>query len=243
MVEANPTRTDGVPSRQMRKRGVERYNTLLNATETLLTVHNDEDVSLAQIAEGAQVPLASVYHFFPNRNAAFVALALRFNEEIYQLSIQPLTDPEPQTWQEMLHMKHARAAAFQNSRPAALRLFLGAGVSVAVRNADLTGNARLARSRERLFEAYFHMPFIPDLADRLEIAGASMDGIWALSYGRHGRITEDFRLEASAAAIDYLRRFLPEYLPRKPLTQKAIDRIYIPIEQMAANPFAEESGR
>jgi AcrR family transcriptional regulator len=241
-MEANSTRSEAHPARQMRKRGVERYNTLLDATEKLLTVQNDEDVSLAQIAEEAGVPLASVYHFFPNRNAAFVALALRFNEEIYHLSIQPLTDPEPQTWQDMLHMKHSRAAAFQNSRPAALRLFLGAGVSVAVRNADLSGNARLARSRERLFEAYFHMPYLKDFVDRLEIAGASMDGIWALSYGRHGTITEEFRLEASASAIDYLRRFLPEFLPRKPLTQKAIERLYIPIEQMAANPFAQERG-
>jgi AcrR family transcriptional regulator len=238
--EANLPRSELLPARQMRRRGVERFNSLLDATERLLGDNNDEDVSLAQIAEAAEIPLASVYHFFPNRNAAFVALALRFNEEIYQLSIQPLLDPEPRSWQEMLHMKHSRAASFQNSRPAALRLFLGAGVSVAVRNADLSGNARIARSRERLFEAYFHMPFIPDFVDRLEIAGASMDGIWALSYGRHGSITDAFREEATAGAIDYLRRFLPEFLPRKPLTQKALDRLYIPLEQMASNPFASE---
>jgi AcrR family transcriptional regulator len=224
----------------MRRRGIERHNILLDATERLLADNSDEDISLAQIAEAAGVPLASVYHFFPNRNAAFVALAKRFNEEIYRLSITPLLDPEPQDWQELLHMIHARAAAFQNSRPAALRLFLGAGVSVAVRNADLSGNARIARSRERFFEAYFHMPFLPDFVERLEIAGASMDGIWALSYGRHGHITEPYRKEATAAAIDYLRRFLPQFLPRKPLTQKGLERIYIPLEHMAASPFAKE---
>ncbi|MBX9453661.1 MAG: TetR/AcrR family transcriptional regulator [Mesorhizobium sp.] len=238
MTDAQAPRPDFSPSRPMRKRGVERYNILLDATERLLADSSDEDISLAQIADAAEVPLASVYHFFPNRNAAFVALALRFNEEIYQTSITPLTDPEPQTWQELLHMIHARAAAFQNGRPAALRLFLGAGVSVAVRNADLSGNARIARSRERFFEAYFHMPFIPDFVERLEVAGASMDGIWALSYGRHGHVTEHYRQEATAGAIDYLRRFLPEFLPRKPLTQKALERIFIPIEHMAANPFA-----
>jgi len=231
-------RMDFSSSRPMRKRGVERYNILLDATERLLADNSDEDISLAQIAEAAEVPLASVYHFFPNRNAAFVALALRFNEEIYQTSITPLTEPEPQTWQELLHMIHARAANFQNSRPAALRLFLGAGVSVAVRNADLSGNARIARSRERFFDAYFHMPIIPDFVESLEIAGASMDGIWSLSYGRHGQITERYRKEATAVAIDYLRRFLPEFLPRKPLTQKALDRIFIPLEHMVANPFA-----
>lgn len=240
MADDLTSRLEIQPARPMRKRGIERHNLLLHATERLLAESSDEDVSLAQIAEAAEVPLASVYHFFPNRNAAFVALALRFNEEIYRLSIQPLRDPEPQTWQEMLEMKHARAAAFQNSRPAALRLFLGAGVSVAVRNADLTGNTRIARSRERLFDAYFHVPYVPDFAERLEVSGAAMDGIWALSYGRHGVITEEFRKEATAVAVTYLRRYLPEFLPRKALTQAALDRLYIPLDEMSGNPFAEE---
>ena len=239
MADDLTSRLEIQPARPMRKRGIERHNLLLHATERLLAESSDEDVSLAQIAEAAEVPLASVYHFFPNRNAAFVALALRFNEEIYRLSIQPLRDPEPQTWQEMLEMKHARAAAFQNSRPAALRLFLGAGVSVAVRNADLTGNTRIARSRERLFDAYFHVPYVPDFAERLEVSGAAMDGIWALSYGRHGVITEEFRKEATAVAVTYLRRYLPEFLPRKALTQAALDRLYIPLDEMSGNPFAE----
>lgn len=240
MADDPTSRLEIQPARPMRRRGIERHNLLLDATERLLAESSDEDVSLAQIAEAAEVPLASVYHFFPNRNAAFVALALRFNEEIYRLSIQPLTDPEPQNWQEMLDMKHARAAAFQNSRPAALRLFLGAGVSVAVRNADFTGNARVARSRERMFDAYFHMPYVPDFAALLEISAAAMDGIWALSYGRHGLITEDSRKEATAISITYLRRYLPEFLPRRPLTQKALDRIFIPLDEMSDNPFADE---
>lgn len=240
MADDSTSRPEIQPARPMRRRGIERHNLLLDATERLLAESSDEDVSLAQIAEAAEVPLASVYHFFPNRNAAFVALALRFNEEIYRLSIQPLTDPEPQSWQEMLDRKHARAAAFQNSRPAALRLFLGAGVSVAVRNADFTGNARIARSRARMFDAYFHMPHVPDFAARLEISAAAMDGIWALSYGRHGLITEDFRKEATEAAITYLRRYLPEFLPRRPLTQKALENIFIPLEEMSDTPFAAE---
>lgn len=206
----------------MRRRGVDRLQRLLDATETLLADRSDEDVSLAQIAEAADVPLPSVYHFFPNRNAAFVALARRFNDEIYALSIQLLTDPEPQTWQELLHMKHERAAAFQNSRPAALRLFLGAGVSVAVRNSDLSGNARIAAGRARMFHAYFQMPAMPDLVYRIEVAGACLDGIWAMSYGKHGRITDELRIEATEASIVYLRRFLPEILPRKPLTATSL---------------------
>lgn len=209
----------------MRRRGVERYNLLLDATETLLTDTGDEDISLAQIAEAAEVSLASVYYFFPNRNAVYVALAHRFSDEIYRRSILPPTDPEPQSWQELLDMKHRNAAAFQNSRPAALRLFLGAGVSAAVRNADFTGNARIARGRARMLEAYFEMQPMPQLAHWLETSAAAMDGIWALSYGRHGHITEEYRREGTACAVTYLRRYLPEFLPRKSLTQAALDAL------------------
>ncbi|OWU83074.1 hypothetical protein ATO6_20850 [Oceanicola sp. 22II-s10i] len=217
-------------NRPMRRRGIERYHLILDATERLLSDSGDEDISLAQIAEQAEISLASVYYFFPNRNSVYVALALRFNDEIYERSILPLSDPEPQSWQELLERKHKAAAAFQNSRPAALRLFLGAGVSAAVRSADFTGNARLARSRARMLEAYFDIQNMPDLPHWLEMSAAAMDGIWALSYGYHGQITEAYRAEATACAVTYLRRYLPEYLPRIPVTQDALDRIRIELD-------------
>ncbi|TNC07223.1 TetR/AcrR family transcriptional regulator [Methylobacterium terricola] len=219
--------TVGQATRPMRRRGQARAALILDATEGLLAERSAGDISLADIAAASGVPLPSVYHFFPNRNAAFVALALRFNEEIYRRSVEVLTDPEPQTWQELLERKHRRAAEFQNGRPAALRLFLGAGVSVAVRNADFTGNARIALSRARMFEAYFQMPPLPGFVTSLEIAAAAMDGVWALSYGRHGRITEEYRREATAATIAYLRRLLPEFLPRRPLDPAMLARIEV----------------
>lgn len=221
--------TDTLPEhatgRSMRRRGLRRLSELLDATERLLEQDPEGGVTLAQIAQASGVPLPSLYHFFPNRNAALEALAHRLHDEIHQMAIRPLRDPEPQSWQEMLHMKHIRAAAFQNSRPAALWLFLGAGVSAAVRSADLRGNARVARSNVRFFEAYFHMPVVPDFAGQLEVVAAAVDGIWALSYGRHGLITEDYRREATHAAIASLRRILPEHLERKPLTEAALAAI------------------
>lgn len=228
-------------NRPMRRRGIERYHLILDACEALLSDGGDQDISLAQIAERAEVSLASVYYFFPNRNSAYVALALRFNEEIYERSIRPLTDPEPQGWQELLERKHMAAAAFQNGRPAALRLFLGAGVSAAVRSADFSGNARLARSRARMFEAYFDMQHSPALPHWLEMSAAAMDGIWSLSYGYHGRITEEYRAEATACAVTYLRRYLPEFLPRKPLTPEALDRIRIAPDAPAPQRDTDEA--
>ena len=96
-------------------------------------------------------------------------------------------------------------------------------MSVAVRNDDFSGNQRIALGRARMFETYFHMPVIPDFVQHLEVAGASLDGIWAMSYGKHGHITEELRREATAASIAYLRRFLPEILLRKSLTAEALE--------------------
>ena len=60
MTDAQAPRPDFSPSRPMRRRGVERYNILLDATERLLADSSDEDISLAQIADAAEVDHESV---------------------------------------------------------------------------------------------------------------------------------------------------------------------------------------
>jgi AcrR family transcriptional regulator len=196
----------------VRKSAQERYELLLDATDRVLADGLNEDVSLAQIATIAEVPLASVYHFFPNRNAAFVALAQRFHAELRYLASQP-HQPPPGSWQDMVAMNQRRAAAFLNARPAALRLFMGAGVSVQVRNTDMLGNAALTRMRVDQFNQLFDMPRVPDLELRLAVALAVSEGVWALSYSSHERITDAFIEESVRAAVSYLRCFLPEFVP------------------------------
>ncbi len=199
----------------LRKRGVERFEVLLDATEALLADRANEDVSLAQIAEKAGVPLASVYHFFPNRNSAFVALAQRFHIALHAIAQEPL-QPPISGWQEVIASRQKIGAKYLNAHPAALRLFLGAGVSVDVRNTDLNGNADLARDRVKFLDHYFEMPKIRDLEKRIAISIALMDGIWALSYSVYGRITDEYVAESTRASVIYLRCFLPEFIEFRP---------------------------
>jgi len=196
----------------VRKHAQERFNALLNATETLLADASNEEVSLAQIAQHSGVPLASVYHFFPNRNAAYVALAQRYHADLRYLASQPHASM-PATWQDMIRANQLRAAAYLNERPAALRLFMGAGVSVQVRNIDMNGNLALTRIRVEQFNRHFEMPRVPDFEYRLGVSLAISDGIWALSYSVHNRITDDYLVESARAVVCYLRCFLPESLP------------------------------
>ena len=208
-----PTSPHLVSARKpVRKHAQERFDALLDATEALLTDVSNEEVSLAQIAQFSGVPLASVYHFFPNRNAAYVALAQRYHAHLRYLAAQPHA-LAPVTWQDMVGANQRRAAQYLNERPAALRLFMGAGVSVQVRNIDMNGNLALTRMRLEQFNQHFDMPRIPDLEYRLGIALAISEGVWALSYSTHHCITDDFLAESARAAVCYLRCFLPESLP------------------------------
>lgn len=214
MTSRLPVRPHSGPRIPVRKHAQERFDALLDATETLLARSLDEEISLAQIAELAAVPLASVYHFFPNRNAAFVALAQSFHSKLLHLARQP-HKPLPQTWQEMLERNQRRSAAYLNNHPAALRLFMGAGVSVQVRNLDMAGNAALARLRVDQFSRYFEMPRIADFEKRVATAQAITDGVWALSYSVHSRVSDDYIIEAHRASCSYLRCFIPELLTPK----------------------------
>lgn len=200
-----------VPSR---RRGVERFEALLDATEQLLAERANDDISLADIAERTSVPLASIYHFFPNRNSAFVALAQRFQRALHEIAEQPMPEPVG-SWQDIVRSRQRLGADYLNGHPAALRLFMGAGVSVEVRNTDLSGNAMLARNRVAYFNRYFEMPKIPDFEKRVAISIALMDGIWALSYSMHGRITDEYVEESIRASILYLRCYLPEFVVRR----------------------------
>jgi AcrR family transcriptional regulator len=203
-----------VVHRPLRARGIKRVELLLDAAERLLSTASEEEVSLASIAAEAKVPLPSVYHFFPNRNAILVALAGRYHRDLAELSSRPL-DPTPEGWQDMVRMRQKIGVAYLNERPAALRLFMGAGVSVEVRTLDLRGNATLATRRAADMRELFECSGLGNLEYWIAISIGLMDGIWAVSYAEHGQITDDYVAESTRAAIAYLRCYLPEHLPRR----------------------------
>lgn len=49
------------------RRGILRFEALLNATEGLLTAYPDSDISQSLAAEAAAVPLPLIYRVFPKR--------------------------------------------------------------------------------------------------------------------------------------------------------------------------------
>jgi len=199
-------------SRQpQRKRGIRRFEHLLDATEQLLCDQPDSDISLSLVAQIAQVPLPSIYHFFPNKDAILVALAQRYHQRLGEMARLPL-DPPPDSWQEIIRRRQSAGVDFLNAHPSALRLFMGAGVSAEVRTLDLQGNTALAALRAAEFRQWFDCRALVDLEKHLAISIGVTDGVWAISWSQHRQISADYLAESSRAAIAYLRCFLPESL-------------------------------
>lgn len=196
-----------------RRRGVVRFERLLDGAERLLSEQPERDVNLSLVASAAGVPLSSIYHFFPNKDAILAALARRYHAALAEMAQKSLTPP-PEDWQEIVQRRQSAGVQFLNAHPSALRLFMGAGVSAEVRTLDLQGNASLSAIRAAEFRHWFDCTSIPDLESRLAVSLGAMDGIWAISWSQHKRITEEFLAESVRASTAYLRCFLPSILPK-----------------------------
>lgn len=204
-----------VARQPQRKPGQVRFKKLLDALDQLLTKNNVQDIGLYQIAAQAKVPNASIYHFFPSTEAALLALAEVHHNALLTLSMEHLP-VAPKRWQDMFRLKLTEAAHYHNDHPAALRLFLGANISIEVKSADISQTHRLVEGRAKLLDHYFHMPEIPGWNRRLATYFSVVDGVFALSYSENGLITEEYIAEAHQAGIAYLRCYLPEILvPRE----------------------------
>ncbi|GLK86134.1 TetR/AcrR family transcriptional regulator [Ancylobacter defluvii] len=205
--EANPIGKTPV----RRRRGQIRLKALIEATDALLQEHDVSEVGLYQIAEQAGVPPASIYHFFPNKEAALVALAEDYLERLVARSIEAPPSP-PANWQELIGWRIRTSARFYNEHVPLMRLFLGASISAEVRQRDMAGTLAVSRTRAEMFDRHFVMPPIKDWIGKLATSLAIADGIWALSYSQNQSITDESIEEGVRAVTAYLRCYLPEWI-------------------------------
>lgn len=189
-----------------------RYKALVDATETLLQTENPDEVGLYRIAEQAGVPPASVYHFFPTKEAAFTALANKMGDQLMEAHRLPIPARDLQTWQNMFLTDAGRARDFYNSHPAALKIFYGGYGGVDAHRVDEALSRRLAGAVYRRMDYIYHMPFIREPARKFSCRLAILDAIWAISVQHHGYITDEYFDEAVFACIAYSRQILPEVI-------------------------------
>jgi AcrR family transcriptional regulator len=201
------------PRRPSQQRSRLRFEMLLDAADALLVDRETTEVGLYDIAGAANVPPASVYHLFPTKEAAFVALAQRYLVGLSNHIIRPVHVGELRRWQDCVALEIHRAIEYYNDNKVMSKLFFGANVIPDVRILDVKNVAAASASTYGRMNRLFEMPYLHDADTKFATLIGIYDGIWMTSYSRHGRITAEFARETELAGIAYCETFLPAVIP------------------------------
>jgi len=199
-----------IPRRPVRGPGIIRYKELIDATEALLSVNPPETVGIYQIAEFAKAPIASAYHFFPTKDAAFLALMERYVINFIEISALPVDLIDIEDWQSLITLELKRASEFYISHPAAMKIFYGGYSSEALLMSDREFQLSISHALKSRLETVFHMPEIDNIEIILHSCIVMMDAIWSLSHHLHKTITEYFFQESCKALLTYLELYIPK---------------------------------
>jgi AcrR family transcriptional regulator len=201
------------PRRPSQRRSRLRFEMLLDAADALLGDKETTEVGLYDIAGAAKVPPASVYHLFPTKEAAFVALAERYLVGLSHHITRPAPGRELRRWQDFVTIELHRAIEYYNNHKVMSKLFFGANVIPDVRLLDVKNVEAASASTYGRMNKLFEMPYLSDPDTKFAALIGIYDGIWMTSYARHGRITADFARESELAGIAYCETFLPAVIP------------------------------
>lgn len=199
--------------RPAQKRSRARFEAILDGAERLLDTLPPPAISIHAIAAEIGISPPSIYHFFPEPQLVFSALAERYLKH-FEENVLPNAPGHVESWQELQTLQFRAGQIWFNAHPAARQVLLGGPAwSSDIHAQDLDSNFVLARRSIQLMAERFLMPDIPDVEDRLVEVIAISDAIWSLSIHRCGLITDAMEEQARRARIAYSRTFLPEYLP------------------------------
>ncbi len=216
MRKAAPVRASTVtaePGRPLQQRSRLRFEMLLDAADALLGDGETTDVGLYDIAGAAKVPPASVYHLFPTKEAAFVALAERYLAGLSRHIVRRVDPGALRRWQDFVTLEMRRAVEYYNDHKVMSKLFFGANVIADIRLLDVKNVSAASASTYDRMNKLFEMPYLHDADTKFAALIGIYDGIWMTSYARHGLITEDFARESELAGIAYCETFLPAVIP------------------------------
>ncbi len=121
-----------------------RVDRILSAAADLVTELGPEATTTARIAESAGITLSSLYQFFPNKEAVFYELQLRFVAETPQLARDQFGSASFVSWREALRAIFDAYVDTYRSVPWLRVLWTSPGTSASSSAAALRSNAETA---------------------------------------------------------------------------------------------------
>ncbi len=207
-----------------RNRGELRREALRQSALTLLETRTPDQISFKNIADQAQIPVASAYHFYANTTDLFIDIVPILGDRFVEASSQPISGADSMHWSDIIGTLIDRAETVYQTYPATKNLLLSQHTPIGVRSADRITDSRVAEVMQAQLSRYQPLPDGTDLREQFYYVTEIGDLVWGLSILRHGDITPQSTREFKVMAIGYLRMYLPEILPTPAAEQHTTNR-------------------
>lgn len=198
--------SDFIAREPKQARGRAKVERILTAAEDLIREHGADGFSSPMVAEAANVPVASVYQFFPTRYAILRTLAERANTALLTRLIDHFAETPVTDWQDALEQVIDVVVDFFNESVIAPALILDNSVRTEVLDVvSGTGNAiaeQLSQSVD--LSGVIDSDGIPEGLDQPRILVATVRAVLVLGYRLENTLSDHIRAEAKAVAIGYL---------------------------------------
>lgn len=202
-------------------RGNVRRALLVTAGKSLLAENSIESISLADVAKEADIPLGSVYHFFPKINNLLAEIARQFGEDILEAVFKPLTLEADDNWPVLIRKCVDRAVKLYKENIAYQQLMISGKTPAEIKLSDRENDAVIGQQVAALLDKHFELG---DLTNKDQVffhVVEIIDLMLMLSVNKHGEITDTMTEEAKRAAIAYLKCYLPDYLPTRLISENS----------------------
>ncbi|PAA30971.1 TetR family transcriptional regulator [Pseudomonas fragi] len=201
--------------RKPRARSQGRIDTILDAARTLLAAQGVASLSIYSVAEHAQIPPSSVYHFFAGVPALLEALTGDVHAAFRACLQAPIEHEALSGWRDLSRIIEQRMLAIYNEDAAARQLILAQHGLIEVTRADRQHDLELGQLMHALFMKHFELPVLPQDVDVFALAMELGDRVYARSIQLHERITPRMAEESMRVVDAYLGLYLPPFLPKR----------------------------
>ncbi|HKS13005.1 MAG TPA: TetR/AcrR family transcriptional regulator [Pseudomonas sp.] len=192
-----------------------RIDTILTAARGLLADEGVAGLSVYSVAERAQIPPSSVYHFFASVPALLEALTSDVHRAFRACLQAPIDSQALGTWHDLSRLLEQRMLEIYNEDAAARQLILAQHGLSEVTQADRQHDIELGDLMHRVFAEHFLLPVLPEDMEVFALAMELGDRVYARSVQLHGVITPRMAEEGMRVVDAYLGMYLPLYLPKR----------------------------
>ncbi|MHC6223403.1 TetR/AcrR family transcriptional regulator [Pseudomonas sp. X10] len=204
-----------VSTRKPRASSQARIASILAAARALLADEGVAGLSIYSVAERAQIPPSSVYHFFASVPALLEALTSDIHSAFRACLQAPIDSDTLDTWHDLSRLVEQRMLNIYNQDNAARQLILAQHGLSEVTQADRQHDIELGDLMHKVFDQHFQLPALPNDVDVFALAMELGDRVYARSVQLHGQITPRMAEEGMRVFDAYLGLYLPPFLPKR----------------------------